>query len=147
MHLKSISRPASSLSLTTWFNCLEGGKWDVMRCELSPHKCCCPHLSPDSSSFVCVHPLPSAAAASYLSVHPTLWSLCLTTSLVPEWFFVSCPSRPYRHLCVWCWWWCFLWLVFCLYIRLPALFSSFLRQKRGECEASGQQKCADTSFH
>lgn len=82
-----IDFPSCTISIHLPHNSIVGReKWDVMRCEPSPCKCCCPHLSPDSaSSFVCVHRLPSATAW-VLSFHTTLPSICLPSSLVPEWF-------------------------------------------------------------
>lgn len=77
LHASPIDFPSCSVSINLPHDSIvRGGKWDVMRCELSPRKCCCPHLSPDSaSSFVCVHPLLSAAAGCYLSI--PLSGLCV----------------------------------------------------------------------
>lgn len=105
-----------------------GGEWDVIRCESSPRKCRCPHLSPDSaSSVVCVHRLPSAVVQSYLSV--PLWSLCLPGALIPAWLcfpaFTSIPSSLLSNVSSD--------RSFVSSVPLLALFSSSLRQKRADC--------------
>lgn len=98
LHAFQIDFPSRTVSIHLPHDSIvEGGKWDVMRCELSPRKCCCPHLSPDSaSSVVCVHRLPSAATWSYLSIPLSGLFVCLLLKSLSG--FLILPSHPYHHL-------------------------------------------------
>lgn len=53
LHASQIDFQSRTVSIHLPHDSIVGGeKWDVMRCELSPHKCFCPHLIPDSPSLV-----------------------------------------------------------------------------------------------
>lgn len=110
-----------------------------MRCELSPHKCSCPHLIPDSPSLVFVHSLPSAVAGSYLSVPLS----CLRVRLLHKSLsgFLFLPLHPYLNL------YCLMFPVIGVSsFPFLSLLSSVMYWDRRDWEAFGQWESTDISL-